>query len=83
MLNKTINEVTEKDIAEEISTAYGVEIDPEKVVEIPSDGCQGHMLSGPWRVFAARMGEFTILAHVFKSDDDDVNNTSDIILERC
>lgn len=30
-------------------------------VEVPSDGCTGHMNLGPWRTWAARCGEFLLI----------------------
>ena len=67
-----------KQIAMRMNAALGLmddgPIKEENVALIPSDGCPGHMGSGPWDVYAARAGEFTILAYVYLMEEEpDIN----------
>lgn len=60
-----------KYVAEVMNRNFGAEVvKPENVVEVPSDGCEGHMGSGPWQVYAARAGEFTLLLYYYKDTDE-------------
>ncbi len=54
-------------VASLMSKELGVDISPELVVELPSDGCPGHMGSGPWVTYAARCGEFVALVNYYES----------------
>lgn len=56
-----------KDIEAIMSGRMGSEIKEENIVEVPSDGCEGHMGSGSWKVWAARCGEFTVLVYEYQS----------------
>lgn len=57
-----------KYVAEVMNRNFGAEVvKPKNVVEVPSDGCEGHMGSGPWQVYAARAGEFTILLYYYET----------------
>lgn len=61
------NAMEKKAIATLMNEKMGADcVKEENVVEVPSDGCEGHMGSGPWKVYAARAGEFTILVYDFK-----------------
>ena len=52
-------------IANIMSEKLGVKVDPKLVVKFPSDGCTDHMGSGPWEVYGARCGEFTVIVQEF------------------
>jgi hypothetical protein len=54
-----------KTVAALMSKELGVEVDENLVVMLPDDGCPGHMGSTHWNVYAARAGEFTMLAYVY------------------
>lgn len=57
-----------KNIAKEMNERLGYDgVTEERVIEVPSDGCEGHMGSGPWKVYAARAGEFTVLLYEYQS----------------
>lgn len=62
MLNKS-------EIAEIMSKKTGIEIKEDLVVLLPDDGTPGHMGSGHWNVYAARAGEFTVLAYAFDTGE--------------
>ena len=59
-------------IANIMSDKLGVKVDPKLVVKFPSDGCAGHMGSGPWETYGARCGEFTVIVQEF-ADGSQVN----------
>ena len=59
------------EIAKAMGEKLGVEVKEELVIKLPDDGCPGHLNSPHWDVYAARAGEFTILAYVY--DDGNVN----------
>ncbi|MCR5185791.1 MAG: hypothetical protein K6D97_01565 [Clostridia bacterium] len=46
-----------------MSEEVGFEIDEKLVTKLPDDGTPDHMGSGHWDVFAARAGEFVVLAY--------------------
>ena len=55
-------------VAEVMNKSFGSEVvKPENIGEVPNDGCEGHMGSGPWQVYAARAGEFTILLYYYET----------------
>lgn len=56
-------------IAQLMSEKVGFEIKDELIVKLPDDGCTGHLGSPYWAVYAARAGEFTILAYVYAGGD--------------
>ena len=58
-------------IAMLMSKELGFEITVEQVAKLPDDGCPGHMNLGHWDVFAARAGEFVMLAYAY--DDGSVS----------
>ena len=59
-------------IAEAMSNGLGVsEIKEELIIKLPDDGCPGHLGLPHRDVYAARAGEFTILAYVY--DDGNIS----------
>ncbi len=60
-----------KTIAALFSKELGFEISDELVTMLPDDGTPGHMGSGHWDVYAARAGEFVMLAYVY--DDGSIH----------
>lgn len=61
-----------KEVAAKMSEETGLEIKEEHVALLPDDGTPGHMGLGHWNVYAARAGEFTVLAYVYDSGDSSV-----------
>ena len=59
------------EIAKVMSKELGAEIKEELVIKLPDDGCPGHLTLPHWDVYAARAGEFTVIAYVY--DDGDIN----------
>ena len=60
-----------KTVAALMSKELGVELSDDLVVMLPDDGCPGHMGMPHWDVYAARAGEFTMLAYVY--DDGSIH----------
>lgn len=44
-------------------------INEELIVKVPDDGCPGHLGVTHWDVYAARAGEFTLLAYAYDNGD--------------
>jgi len=57
-------------IANEMSNESGALIDPELVVELPSDGAIH--VNNVWRVFGARCGEYTAIAYWYSEPEDHI-----------
>ena len=67
-----MNKNRKSEIAYRMSQSLGVVIDPENVIEVPHDGCPGHLVAKNWKVFAARCGEFTLVAYDFGDNNIDI-----------
>lgn len=52
-------------IAYAMTEKTGFAIREELIIELPDDGCPGHMGLPHWKVYAARAGEFTIIAYAY------------------
>lgn len=69
--------ITKKEIAHRMDERFYMDepdvVREEHVVEIPSDGCTGHMGSGPFTVYAALCDDFVVLGHVYDDSSDDIN----------
>ncbi len=61
--------MNEKEVARRMSEEVGFEIDEKLVTKLPDDGTPDHMGSGHWDVFAARAGEFVVLAYAYDSGE--------------
>lgn len=60
-------------VARQMSKQTGLEIKQELVAKLPDDGCPGHMGLPRWDVYAARAGEFTVLAYVYEDGEIRIN----------
>lgn len=58
-----------QEIAKAMAEKLGVEVQENLIVKLPDDGCPGHMGSPRWDVYAARAGEFTLLAYAYANGD--------------
>ena len=56
-------------IAKKMSEELGIDVNEDLVVKLPDDGCPGHMGVPHWDVYAARCGEFTLIANVYSNGD--------------
>ena len=63
IIKKEKNFLDKQQIAAAMCKHINITVNPELVVEVPSDGTTSHMGVGPWKVWAARTGEFTLIAH--------------------
>lgn len=52
-------------VAQQMLQQCGVKISTDLIVQLPDDGCPGHMGLPRWDVFAARCGEFVCVAYVY------------------
>lgn len=54
-----------KEIAQAMAQELGTEIKEDLIIKLPDDGCPGHLGCSHWDVYAARAGEFTLLAYAY------------------
>lgn len=60
-------------IAKAMTEKLGIEVKEELITKLPDDGCPGHMGLPHWDVYAARAGEFTLLAYAYDNGDISVH----------
>ena len=57
-------------VAMAMSKELGADVKTEQITKLPSDGTEGHMGCGTWDVYAARSGEFVLVAYVYKDEEE-------------
>ncbi len=59
----------EERVADAMSEQFGAEVKANLVTKLPNDGTEGHLGLGTWDVYAARCGEFVLVAYVYPDEE--------------